>query len=140
MTHRTSVVALAVLSAGLSAVPALADKKSDAFYGAGYNICDARMLARSWQEDVSDVVAWAGDKILRDFKNQVDDEISQWRPKWVDDASVCPASDFYSEADIRLIADFWDESFREAKRSIALKLVGGEKDAVDWALNEAKNG
>jgi len=139
MSHRVSTIALTAFVAGMSAAPALADKKSDAFYGAGYNICDAKILARSWEEDVADVIKWAGDKVLRDFKNQVDDELRQWRPQYADDPTVCPASDFYSEADIRQIADFWDESFKEAKRSIALKLVGGEKDAVDWALNEAKN-
>lgn len=139
MTHRTSAIALAVLSAGLSATPALAGKKSDAFYGAGYNICDAKVLAQSWGEDVDHMITWAGDKILDDDKATVDDELRQGRDELAGNASVCPASDFYTEADIRLIADFWNESFREAKRSIALKLVGGEKDAVDWALNEAKD-
>lgn len=129
------------VGAAMQVAPALADRNSDAFFGAGYNRCDAKLFALSWgSSDIDAMISEAGDKIVNGYKNQVDDYIEGGRKSNNGNLALCPASEFYSKDDIQAFADFWDYGRREAQDEISMKLLNGEKDAVDWAIKEHKGG
>jgi hypothetical protein len=129
------------VGAALQVAPALAGKKEDAFYGAGYNNCDAKLFALSWgSTDIKDMIQEAGDKIINGYKDQVDDYIVSGRKKNNGNLLTCPASEFYTPEEIALFADYWDIGKKQAATEISQKLIAGDKESVDLAIKEQKAG
>lgn len=123
--------------AALQSLPAAAGPKEDAFYGAGYNLCDARLIAVYWgSSDLAGIIEDAGDKIARGFKNQVDEHLAGGRKKNNGNRALCPAADFYSREEIAAYADYWDIGKSQAQDEISDKLLSGDKESVDDAIKE----
>jgi hypothetical protein len=123
----------------LTAAPAFAGKKEDAFYNAGYNNCDAKLFALSWgSTDIADMIQEAGEKIINGYQNQVEDYLADGRKRNNNNLLLCPASEFYSKEEIAAFAEYWDYGRKEAATEIAKKLIAGEKSSVDEAIREQK--
>lgn len=136
------------LSAGMIAVgaalqpfPASAGPEEDAFFGAGYNQCDARLIAVYWgSSDLAGIIEDAGDKIIRGNKDQVDEHLAGGRQKNNGNRALCPAADFYSPNEIAAYADYWDIGKSQAQDEISDKLLMGEKYAIDDAIRDELGG
>jgi hypothetical protein len=142
MTKRLSQIGalsagLFAAAAALQAEPALAGKKEQkAFDEAGYNLCDARLLAIYWNTDAEDAINEAGDKLIRGDKQTVVDALNGGRKENNGNIVLCPAKEFYSAKEIEAFAEYWDLGRKAAERSISEKLITGQKESIDDAIKE----
>lgn len=137
------IVTLVLLSLGLSGCarhkapkggdlswrePARLDEWTQTFFQAGYGLCDAQVLARFWRIRPPDAKARAGMEIersdLKSFESGALDQARQ-RALAAGDVRCSYAEAGFSDADIGMLAGYWELSFDEAARMVEDKLVWG---------------
>lgn len=134
-SHRKVALAAVSVLAALSAssAPALAGAEEDAFANAGYNSCDAKVLAAYYTDNlVKRVVFGAGEKILNGDGDIIAEDFASARSEQANNVALCPPEDFYSDDEIGYYMKTWEmATVSEARKKISENLIGGFKEDVD---------
>jgi hypothetical protein len=122
-----------VVLALLSAVPALAKDPIGAFFDAGYNTCQADLLAKVWQTDLDQAKTRAGQALLEGKQQAIEDALNVVRhggqppTGW----TACAYHEYgYSYEDAERVAAAWSLSVEDAKAKIEGGLWYGTMDTV----------
>ena len=123
------IVLCSTLAAGAATFPqtAYAAGEEDTFYNAGYNYCDATLLAAFWNTDSYAAKLEAGGKIQDNKENIVTDALSYGR-----NMASCQFSDTgHSYQDAEKLAAYWGmANVVEAKNKVAELYTRGNSTQV----------
>lgn len=134
VAERMMICSTLAIGAAMLPQAALAAGEEEAFYNAGFNYCDATLLAAYWGGDSYSAKLTAGDKIKRKNKKGVNNALAQGRTM----ASCEFSSTGHTYEDAQKLAAYWGMStVGEAKNKVELLYTRGNSKKVRNDLKKA---